>query len=245
MFDLLQRSQLLRSHALQGKIAFGVNHTFSDFKTRRKKNLDLVIHVPGSEVKPDQLSHTFVNRAQSLGVMLDESQARALSSLPPLAEAPVGTVLMALEAKACMTKHVGSGPRIYDELNSSHLTIHGNADQAIAVGFVMVNGATSFISPSSNRRPLGANQPPPTITKCNQPKATDFIVAKIGELPTRTRPGSEGYDAIGITVIDCLNDGSPITLMVQPPALPANDLLSYDSMIRRVVNQYDFMNAHL
>jgi hypothetical protein len=67
----------------------------------------------------------------------------------------------------------------------------------------------------------------------------------VSELPTRTRPGYEGYDAIGIVVVDCPNDGTPITVIEGPPAPNPSSLFSYESMIRRVVHQYDFLNANL
>ena len=34
MFDLLQHCALLRRHVAEGTVAFGVNHEFSDFRTR-------------------------------------------------------------------------------------------------------------------------------------------------------------------------------------------------------------------
>ena len=142
MFDLLQQSPLLRSHVARGEVAFGVNHEFADFNTRRKKKLDLVIHRPGT--RPSGGQRRFVDLASSIDVSLDASQRDVLAVLPMLPEAPVGTVLVALEAKACMTKHRGAGPRLYDELNSSHLIVHGAADQSVAVAFVMVNAASSF-----------------------------------------------------------------------------------------------------
>lgn len=245
MFDLLQHSALLRRHVTEGKVAFGVNHEFSDFRTRRKKKLDLVIHRPGAQVAAAPRARTFAELGEALTIKLEGEERSRLVALPPLSEAPVGTVLMALEAKACMTKHRGSGPRLYDELNSSHLTVHGAADQAIAVAFVMINGASSFISPDSNRRPLGADQPAPKVTSLRQPESTEFVISKVSELPTRTRPGHEGYDAIGIVVIDCPNDGSPISVVGTLPAPAPNDLFSYESMIRRVVHQYDYLNASL
>ncbi len=177
--------------------------------------------------------------------MLDGAERASLDALPELPEQRVGSVLMALEAKACMTKHVGSGPRLYDELNSSHLTVHGAADQAIAVAFVMINGATSFVSPDSNRRSLGPGHSPAKVTPLKQPASTDFVLAKVGELPTRTRPGHEGYDAIGIVVVECANDRSTVRIVRSPPAPAPNDLFSYESMVRRVVNQYDFLNSNL
>ena len=48
LFDLLTESALLRQHASAGKVAFGVNHEMSDFHTKRKKNLDLVVCRPGT-----------------------------------------------------------------------------------------------------------------------------------------------------------------------------------------------------
>jgi hypothetical protein len=245
MFDLLRQSPLLRSHVARGEVAFGVNHEFADFHTRRKKKLDLVIHQPGSHPKGGQLGRTFVELASSIDILLDEQQRDDLDALPVLNEGPVGTVLMALEAKACMTKHRGAGPRLYDELNSSHLIVHGAADQAVAVAFVMVNAASTFISPDSNRRELGRRDPAPKVTPLRQPAATEFVVSKISELPTRTRPGLDGYDAIGIVVVDCPNDGTPIKAISEYPAPAPNDLFSYESMIRRTVHQYDFLNANL
>lgn len=245
MFDLLQHSALLRRHVAEGKVSFGVNHEFADFRTRRKKKLDLVIHRPGAQTAASAQARTFVELGEALTIGLDADERSRLDALPSLSEAPVGTVLMALEAKACMTKHRGSGPRLYDELNSSHLTVHGAADQAIAVAFVLINGATSFISPDSNRRPLGTGQPEPKVTPLRQPESTEFVVSKVSELPTRTRPGNEGYDAVGIVVVDCPNDGTRIGVVSGAPAPLPNDLFSYESMIRRVVHQYDFLNANL
>ncbi len=108
-------------------------------------------------------------------MVLDEPEQASLDGWPALSEQPVGSVLMALEAKACMTKHVGSGPRLYDELNSSHLTVHGAADQAIAVAFVMINGATSFTSPDSNRRRPFLSAWPETPAVATIPQGRDRI----------------------------------------------------------------------
>ena len=108
----------------------------------------------------------------------------------------------------------------------------------------MVNAASSFVSPDSNRRKLGGRQAAAKVTPLRQPAATEFVVSKISELPTRTRPGLDGYDAIGIVAVDCPNDGTPITALSGHPAPAPNDLFSYESMIRRTVHQYDFLNAN-
>lgn len=109
----------------------------------------------------------------------------------------------------------------------------------------MINAASSFISPDSNRRPLGEGELPPKVTPLRQPDSADFVVSKVSELPTRTRPGQEGYDALGIVVVACPNDGTPATVVSTPPAPTGNALFSYESMIRRVVHQYDFLYANI
>ncbi len=242
MFDLLQNSALLRQHVADGKVVFGVNHEMSDFKTRRRKKLDLVVARPGTNpVGVVTRSRPFGDLATSLGVRLSPDQQKQLGDLPAAIEGPVGSVLIALEAKACMTEHGKARPRLYDELNSSHLTIHGAADQAIAIGFVMINGASSFISPDRNKFDLTVQ--PPIINPHNQPQATVVVEAKVRELPRRTRPGEEGYDALGIVVVHCRNDGSPFTVVNTPPAPPVSDLFHYDAMVRRAIHQYDFLYA--
>ena len=129
-FDLLGNSALLQRHVAEGKVIFGVNHTMRDFKTRRKKDLDLVIARPGTE-EADHVAHdrTLKSLAFHYGVVLTEAQADRLEHLPNARSGPVGNVLVALEAKACMTKFSSSRPRLDDELNSSHLTIHGASAQ--------------------------------------------------------------------------------------------------------------------
>ena len=79
-------------------------------------------------------------------------------------------MLLALEAKACMTEHGKARPRLYDELSSSHLTVHGANDAAIAAAFVMVNAATSFISPDRNKWDLSRHDP--VVNEHRQPDVT-------------------------------------------------------------------------
>ena len=149
MFDLLQHCALLRRHVAEGTVAFGVNHNSATSERGERRSwtwwcIALEPNWPVSERGAH--SSTWLERWT---YHLTGKRIRRLRELPDLRESAVGTVLMALEAKACMTKHRGSGPRLYDELNSSHITVHGAADQAIAVAFVMINGASTFVSPDS------------------------------------------------------------------------------------------------
>jgi hypothetical protein len=143
----------------------------------------------------------------------------------------VGVVHCAVEAKACMTEHGKARPRLYDELNSSHQTIHGSGDMVIAVGFAMVNIAEEFCSPSRARG---------QISKHRQPDATAGVIEKLKELPRRSTVGQEGFDAMAIAVVDCRNDGhTPVRIVEKAPAPPPGDIFHYDSMIRRVAQIYE------
>lgn len=237
LFDLLQTSPLLRRHAQEERIVFGVNHEMQDFKQQRKKNLDLVVASPATG-SPGPRRRLFAELVTDFGVALDEHEGIRLATLPNISEWPVGSVLLALEAKACMTEHGKAQPRLYDELNSSHLTIHGAVDQAIAVGLAMVNVAPRFLSPGRN--PRGLHEPHPRYNPHRQPGDALGVLAKLRQLPRRNRPGEEGFDALGIVVVDCRNDGSPVLVCTVDPAPRPQDDYHYDQMIRRAANQYAY-----
>jgi hypothetical protein len=204
-----------------------------DFVQDRKKNLDLVLCTPGSPSKRDL--GTLASMEKSYEIRLVAEERATLDALPVLRRAPVGSVLLALEAKACMTAHQRALPRLYDELNSSHLTVHGATDQAIAAGFAMINIAEKYLSPDLNK----ANRvSAPEWSNHRQPRDAQLAIDKIRQLPRRSRTGDAGYDAIAILVINSLNDGSPVSLVTSPPAPQPGDIYYYDSMIHRLAHIY-------
>jgi hypothetical protein len=243
-FDLLSTSALLRAHVADGKVVFGINHTMRDFRTRRKKDLDLVIARPGTEdPNPITRDKTLSSLADYYGVLLTDAQAARLAELPEARGGPVGNVLVALEAKACMTKFSSSRPRLYDELNSSHLTIHGASAQAAAAALVTVNVSPEFISPDRNKVSLDGRVP--DIMPFKQPAGAASIVEKITEIPRRSSPNEEGFDSIGIIMLNCRNDGSEISVVRDSPAPPPSDDFHYDQMIRRLGHIYDSRFQHI
>lgn len=234
VFDLLQISPLLRRHVESGAVVFGINHEMKDFVHDRKKNLDLVLCTPsGSSATASDISLTSL--ASQYNIQLSAEEAGILAGLPELRRAAVGSVLMALEAKACMTAHQRALPRLYDELNSSHATVHGANDHAIAAGFTMVNIAERYLSPDLNKRNRAKE---PEWSSHNQPRDAGLAVQKIRQLPRRSKTGDVGYDALSIVVVDCRNDGSPIKLWSQEPNPPKSDIHDYGSMIERLGNLY-------
>lgn len=233
--DLLATSSLLRRHVDEGKVVLGVNHTMTDFATGRKKDLDLVIARPAGTLpaKPK----TFTGLAQQYGVELDEKELGLVESLPPFPVGPVGATLVALEAKACMTAHVKSLPRLYDELNSSHLCVHGASQRALAIGYVQVNNAAEFISSVTNNYSLDVY--PVRTTQHHQPDDTLRVIRKVAEIPRRSASSEVGFDGVGVTVLDFKNDGGPVRLVEGPPAPGSGDTFHYASMIVRMANEYD------
>lgn len=234
-YDLLRTSALMRRHASEGKIVLGVNHTMTDFATGRKKDLDLVVARPAGPVPA--AAKGFADLAAQYGIPLSAEEIAALAELPAIPIAPVGAVLVALEAKACMTAHVKSLPRLYDELNSSHLCVHGASRQALAIGYVQVNAADEFLSPVVNNRLTTIADA--QVTKHRQPADTRRVVQKITEIPRRSSASESGFDGIGITVLELRNDGGAVRIVDQPPAPQPGDSFQYDEMIVRMANEYD------
>jgi hypothetical protein len=234
LLDLLEHCPSLVDHVASGKVGFGINHPMREFQTGREKYLDLVLCTPGPQDQTPAV--TFRELADQYCLHLVEDDFALLRRLPTLKRCSVGSVHVALEAKACMTEHVKALPRLFDELNSSHAAIHGSADYAIATGFAIVNLAATFVSPDRNKHL--AEGAPPIVTKHRQPLAAVRTVAKIREIPRRTTSGVPGFDALGILVVKLANDGTEVSVVEGPPAPPPSDVLEYGQMVRRIAGLY-------
>lgn len=242
MFDLLQTSSLMQSHVAGGKVAFGINRQINDWQSGRKKDLDLVVARTAGAGDDTLAAFDLAALAERYHLDLDDEDRAILAGLPTAPQGAAGaTVLVALEAKACMTAHIAALPRLYDELTSSHSTVHGDNDNALAVGFVMVNRAEEFLSPGKQTAD-GA----PVVNHHRQPMATERVVAKVREIKRRSGPRSgQGFDALGILVVDIRNDGSPVTVVTGPPAPAVNTDFHYDRMVVRAAHLYDSSFSHV
>ena len=202
-----------------------------DYAANRAKNLDLVLARPHHAGWTNKRSaRRFSDLPAVFDMELTPEQERLVSDLPDPVEGAVGAVHLAVEAKACMTAFSKSYPRLYDELNSSHAVIHGASNKALAVGLAIVNVADEFISP------VGARN------RHRQPADALGAIAKVEQLPRRSGDEGVGYDALGIILVDLVNDGSPVTLASEP-RVPDN--YEYERMVLRLANEYDvrFRNA--
>src|SRR5438105_3834584 len=84
LFDLLQQSALLKSHALAKKVIFGVNFEMRDYQTGRKKKLDLVVARPAGEIT--RAPKSMASLSADWRIQLDVAQTAKLQSLPELQE---------------------------------------------------------------------------------------------------------------------------------------------------------------
>ncbi len=237
LLDLVRESSVLRRHFTQGLIGFGVNHELRDFKVNRKKKLDLVIATQGPEVDARKTGRSLRDLASGYEIALAGEDLKALDELPPINEASVGSVRVALEAKACMTAHSKAIPRLHDELNSSHQTVHGAAEEAVAVGFVMVNSAGKFVSPDMNKQSLTGQAPKYSLHK--QPRDAVKVLKSLEKLPRRTKLGEVGYDAFGALVVELQNDGSEVRVVEAPVGPSPGEIFYYGQMIRKAAARYN------
>lgn len=235
MFDLLQQSRLLGPHVEAGKVALGVNHKASDPRTGQSKKLDLVIGRRADRaLTPPAASMS--DLALRWGVRLSSEQRSTLADLPDLREGVVDDVLVALKAKACMTEHIKALPRLFDELTSAYSTVQAVAPEALAVGYALVNASDSFLSTDMNKYDLSERHA--TVNQ-QRDHAAGRVTAKLVELDRQTGPAGNGFDVFGITALSMRNDGSPVTLVLGPPAPDRTDAHSYEAMVTRLAQGYD------
>jgi hypothetical protein len=94
------------------------------------------------------------------------------------------------------------------------------------VSYSLVNAAPTFRTPSGTGKHTNVH---------SQPDDAGRVVKMLSEaLPLASDSSPYGFDAIGVTVIDCRNDGSPVVVEKASPAPSTSDHVHYDRMIRSV-----------
>jgi hypothetical protein len=227
LFDLLNECDVLRRQADHGLVGFGINHVMVG---PINKTLDLVLmRVPPNREKRQRLA--FADLVDRYRIALNADERRLLDALP-LVEADatedVSEVTVALEAKACMTEHLKSLPRLHAEILATGYLAKKAVPRCITVSYSLVNAAESFISPGRS-----------TPNVHSQPEDAERVVDMLGTaLPLAREAGLFGYDVIGVSVIDCKNDGSPVIVLDRPPAPARADHHHYERMIRSICSEY-------
>lgn len=228
LFDLMRECPVFLEHANTGKVGFAVNHVMVG---KLNKTLDLVIcAVPPT--RPHSKRRSFADLVKVYNIQLTDEEAKQLANLPSLLEensGDISEVLIALEAKACMTEHGKSIPRLHAEILATGFLAKQAAPTCITASYTLVNAAPSFISPGSKRE----------INNHNQPADAKAVVKMLGQaIPDAGSFPKMGYDVIGVTVVECRNDGSTVGLVTGDPAPQTSDYFHYDRMMRSLCSVY-------
>jgi len=195
------------------------------------KTLDLVVcrrANPGSSAD----SASFADLVQQYGIHLSTQEAAALTKCPsvPLEKkGDVNEIIVALEAKACMTKHSASIPRLHAEILATGYLAKQAAPHCLTVSHTLVNAAPFFMSPGRGD----------SVNKHSQPGDANSILSMLRlAIPRQSESKSFGYDVVGASVIDCKNDGSPVTEVRGEPSPTSSDFLNYRQMIAQLCGAY-------
>jgi len=214
--DLVARCQPLLEQGKRSRVAYGINaaHTWADGKS---KTLDFAVGIPKTI----------------------DSRPNRIAGVPRAME--FSDVLISCEAKAVMTEHGKSQPRVFDELSSSHAIVHRGRSDAIAAGITVVNIASTFVSPTRNQF---SRRRKVFISHHKQPDVTANMVKHLRGLAIRDAIGVIGFDAYCTVVVECDNQGHG-TLWMSPPAPQPGDLDHYETFISRLARFYTERFARL
>ena len=155
------------------------------------------------------------------------------------AENALSRLLIACEAKAAMTEHMKSQPRIFDELSSSHEIVHQGDQQTIAAGIVMVNIAPTFASPLRQKSKRSLH-----FSIHDQPGVAARMIEHLRGLQIRDDIGQVGFDAFCTFVVNCDNKAGCI-LHTGSPAPQPGDPDHYDTFMQRITRFYAERFGHL
>lgn len=229
LFDLLVECDAMRASASAGRIGFGINR---EMVGPINKKLDLVVTTTQSNRAAVKRQH-FADLVAEYGISLTADDQRALEDLPSIemdAKRDLPTVAVALEAKACMTEHVKSLPRLYAELLAAGYVAKIASPNCITAAYSIVNAAPTFVTPSGDGR----------INRHSQPDATRRVLSMIRDAVPIAETSKYGYDAVGVTVLHCRNDGkTPVAVADDPEYAPRyTDRIRYEQMITRICSEF-------
>lgn len=165
---------------------------------------------------------------------LTSSQFIFHGELPNSAKGPEDAPLFTLESTTTFAEFHKSYLRFYGELNSSHRTILGSSNNALAVRLAIVKVVEQSISPLKNPDlPLDRDVQYP---EHRQSDGAQDDINMVEQLSRRTPNEGDGHEELGTIPTDHPNDGSKVTLATESPV---PDKCRYDNTVFRTVNEYD------
>ena len=230
LFDLMLECDVFREHVAAGRIGFGINFVMVG---PINKTLDLVVtRIPATRKATPRIA--FADLVEQYGIQLDADDRAMLDQLPAMAgesrKHDASEVAIALEAKACMTEHSKSLPRLHAEILATGYLARRAQPHCITASYSMVNASSTFVTPSGKGR----------VNRHTQPEDARRVVEMLGKaIPLKADSADVGYDVVGAIVVNCRNDGSPVTVLDAAPApVKQKDHLHYERMISSLCGQY-------
>ena len=226
LLDSLLSCDALYDDARAGRIGFAINYLMVG---PINKTLDLVLlRVPRN--RPRAARRSFLEVGLQDGIVLTAAEMDLISDLDAVFEdtrEDVSEVAVAVEAKACMTKHIGALPRLHAEILATGYLAKRAAPQCTVVSYTLVNAASSFLSKS------GAEL-------IRQPDSAAAVLRMLeSAVPLcRDHHGLLGYDAVGALSIECRNDDSPVILASGAGAPSTTSQIHYERMLRQICAAY-------
>lgn len=228
LLDCLLECDALYADATAGNLGFAINYLMVG---PINKTLDLVLtRVPRSR-KSSTKRRTFIEVGKQFGIGLTADERAQLADLGKLSEETkddVSEVVIAVEAKACMTDHVGALPRLHAEILATGYLAKRAAPECTVISYTLVNTAPSFVSGSGEPKMM------------RQPESAKAVLNMLSQaVPlSRDERGLLGYDAVGALAIECRNDGTPVTLSSGESTPPMTSPINYEHMVRRICAAY-------
>lgn len=228
LLDLLSNCEPIRKRAERGELGFRINHVMVG---PINKTLDLVVTLVASD-RGKATRSTFMDLVDRYGIELTADERLVAQSLPTVLEDlrdDVSEVAVALEAKACMTEHGGSIPRLHAEILATGYLARIASPQCITVSYTLVNAAETFVSPGKVGK----------VNRHSQPQDAKRVVEMLGRAIPLARSAREiGYDVVGVNVIECANDGSPVVLATGEAAASRSEHIHYERMIVSLCSEF-------
>lgn len=228
LFDLLCNCDSARKRAASGQLGFGINHVMVG---PINKTLDLVVTLVDAD-RSTQGRSSLSDLVQRFGIVLTAEERAALMALPAVFEdgrSDVSEVALAIEAKACMTEHSKSLPRLHAEILATGYLARQAAPQCITASYNLVNAAKQFVSPGNAGK----------VNEHSQPEDARLVVDMIAKAIPLTRHTKDlGYDAVGVTVIECANDGSPVVVCGGSAAPSNTEHVHYGRMMVSLCSEF-------
>ena len=228
LLDCLLECDALYADAVAGNIGFAINYLMVG---PINKTLDLVLtRVPRSRTGENR-RRNFLEVGKQFSIRLTKAEEAQFADLAKLSEETkddVSEVVIAVEAKACMTDHIGALPRLHAEILATGYLAKRAAPECTVISYTLVNTANSFVSGGGKKKVM------------KQPESAKAVLNMLSQaVPlSRDERGLLGYDAVGALALECRNDGSPVLLATEECAPSRSSQIHYEHMIRRICATY-------